>query len=297
MKSYKFINLKLAVGSMFFLFLIALAWTGCKDDTPNPCDNVVCQNGGSCVDGNCNCPEGFSGNFCEEVDFPYDAGKYVSQMSDFGDGIVQSWVEVDGDGNPIAIGLTMNEEALTNLGGRKEVSSQMPEQAANTLFEHVVLSWSSTGHQPAPEYRPPHFDFRFYMISEDERSGIQINDFETSPVPPRILPADYANFDGGNGNGFSVFFVGVSWSDSMAPEWNGGEFTHSFVYGSHMTNIVFMGPHITEAYLLTNPNATVDIKQPQEVRRPGYYPTKYSIRYDADKQEYEVALENFVKRD
>ncbi len=32
---------------------------------PDPCANVSCLNGGTCVNGNCNCPPGFSGANCE----------------------------------------------------------------------------------------------------------------------------------------------------------------------------------------------------------------------------------------
>ena len=35
---------------------------GCKKD---PCKDVTCQNGGSCVDGSCVCPAGFEGTNCE----------------------------------------------------------------------------------------------------------------------------------------------------------------------------------------------------------------------------------------
>jgi hypothetical protein len=31
----------------------------------NPCAGVVCQNGGVCQNGDCSCPAGYEGNFCE----------------------------------------------------------------------------------------------------------------------------------------------------------------------------------------------------------------------------------------
>lgn len=37
--------------------------SSCKDE---PCDNVVCQNNGVCMEGVCDCPLGFEGEFCEE---------------------------------------------------------------------------------------------------------------------------------------------------------------------------------------------------------------------------------------
>jgi len=33
----------------------------------DPCDNVSCENGGTCVDGTCACPDGFEGEFCQQT--------------------------------------------------------------------------------------------------------------------------------------------------------------------------------------------------------------------------------------
>lgn len=43
-------------------FILALFSSGCKD----PCDEVYCQNGGTCDEGVCDCPEGYSGPHCED---------------------------------------------------------------------------------------------------------------------------------------------------------------------------------------------------------------------------------------
>lgn len=46
-----------------FATLLGLLWfAGCK----NPCKDVNCQNGGQCVDGNCQCADGFYGTQCEK---------------------------------------------------------------------------------------------------------------------------------------------------------------------------------------------------------------------------------------
>ncbi len=46
----------------FLLFAVALSlFSACKDK----CDSVACLNGGSCSEGICECPAGFSGTSCE----------------------------------------------------------------------------------------------------------------------------------------------------------------------------------------------------------------------------------------
>lgn len=53
------------------------------------CDGVVCQNGGACVDGACDCPDGYMGTNCEDFDpnraqALLDAGKTPLELFDGG---------------------------------------------------------------------------------------------------------------------------------------------------------------------------------------------------------------------
>lgn len=52
---------------LFFATLILLTTAACdKCDKPDICEGITCLNGGTCVNGNCDCPEGFGGSDCGE---------------------------------------------------------------------------------------------------------------------------------------------------------------------------------------------------------------------------------------
>jgi hypothetical protein len=74
---------------------------------PDPCEEIVCQNGGTCVDGTCNCPEGFAGTLCETALLPktveVTAIKVIKVPATKADGT--AW-DTDGTGPDIAPVLT-----------------------------------------------------------------------------------------------------------------------------------------------------------------------------------------------
>ncbi|MBK9678062.1 MAG: calcium-binding EGF-like domain-containing protein [Saprospiraceae bacterium] len=42
-------------------FALTLLMTSCSKK--DPCEDIICQNGGTCENGDCKCPAGYEGNF------------------------------------------------------------------------------------------------------------------------------------------------------------------------------------------------------------------------------------------
>ncbi|MBX7053054.1 MAG: calcium-binding EGF-like domain-containing protein [Flavobacteriales bacterium] len=67
---------------MNFTF-VALALLSCNKDNTDPCENVVCQNGGTCTEGTCYCTAGYEGASCETEQRNKFIGSYsTTQLCD-----------------------------------------------------------------------------------------------------------------------------------------------------------------------------------------------------------------------
>lgn len=226
----------------------------------------------------------------------------VGETEPLGQGQVRSWVSLDKNGNPTAIGLTFSETALLNLpkgplpgDGWAEVSLALPAQASATAFKHIGLNWNPNGHTPAKIYDVPHFDFHFYMITEAERAAITATgeDLPRTKKQPaaEFVPAGYIYApDSEHAR------MGAHWVNPLSKELQGGTFSSTFIYGSYNGNLIFAEPMISKAFLETKANLTENIKLPAQYARKAYYPTKYSVRYDPVQKEYTVALEGMTLR-
>ena len=57
----KLIFLLLTVCGLTFVLI-----SSCKKETKDPCEGITCLNGGTCANGSCNCPQGYSGSNCSQ---------------------------------------------------------------------------------------------------------------------------------------------------------------------------------------------------------------------------------------
>lgn len=59
------------LGQLLNAALFTIMVVGCRpQDASHPCEPISCLNGGTCVNGVCDCPDGFEGELCELIKTP-----------------------------------------------------------------------------------------------------------------------------------------------------------------------------------------------------------------------------------
>jgi hypothetical protein len=229
---------------------------------------------------------------------------FKGPVSQFQDGHAWTWYEVDGKNKPLRLGATIDAKAMSSLDpGDTEtpghdhenmLSILFPVQAKDTVpFIHFGLDWNPHGHEPAGVYDKPHFDFHFYMISEESREAIPIyqeaqKKFDNFPDAV-YMPQNYMAIPGG------VPQMGAHWVDVTSPELNGQLFTQTFLMGSYDGKVIFYEPMITKAFILAHDSFEREVPKPAKVQKSGYYPTKMRLERAADGS-VSIILEEFEWR-
>ena len=243
------------------------------------------------------------------------------RVEQIGAGTVQSFVTLDQQNAPLAVGVTISAGALEQLPqspntvsrcydldgsgthtgheciGDLERILDLPAAASAGLpFKWITVNWNAAGH-PAP-YNRAHFDFHFYAADRELIEGItpgrcgELVDCghftrATRPVPARYLPGGHISV------GAVVPRMGNHLLDSQSPELKDSlPFTRTFIYGAYEGQLIFWEPMITLDLLRKTREACWDISQPQGFRQAGYYPTQYCVR-ERQQGERTVSLERF----
>jgi hypothetical protein len=205
-------------------------------------------------------------------------------------GNAQSFVTKDANGNPQSMGFTFTEDALTDL---PDVVTETPiplPKDNGTVVDHISVDYNPHGHEPVGIYDKPHFDFHFYFIPEAEQMLIDTGaKMEVLPAA-EFIPPSYQPTPSG------VPMMGKHWGDVTSGEFNGKPFDRTYIYGSYNGKFIFHEPMVTLAFLQSKQNFTDPIKQQAKVQIEGYYPTTYSVSYDADKKMYTVTLGGLTLR-
>jgi hypothetical protein len=213
---------------------------------------------------------------------------FYGEPQALGNGMIRSFVKLDQEGKPETIGMKFTTGALLGLPGDSTVEHDthvpLPAEASATGFDHLEVDWNPVGHEPKPIYGLPHFDFHFYRITVEEQAEV-VGGPDTISVPPVFVPSDYVS------GVIAVPDMGVHWFDPKAPEFNGQKFTDTYIYGFYHGKLTFVEPMATAAFISSQPDFKLQIKQPQAFQASGYYPAIQHLYYDATTKEYTMALE------
>jgi len=165
----------------------------------------------------------------------------------------------------------------------------MPARRPKTGYDHATLDWNPSGHAPAGIYTPPHFDVHFYMI---DRPHPRRHTFKGDAAaqaakrrPPTCCPAGYvAPRTPPSRRWASTPFNrrGLEFKASPSPP--------PHLRFSQGRGYVFVEPMVTKAFLETRPDVTLDVRTPKAYSRPGWYPSRYRVAYDAKAKSYVVAM-------
>lgn len=227
-----------------------------------------------------------------------NANSYSGPVAPLGGGTAHLVVLTNAANQPVSLSLVLDAATLRGLppnekkdGSEWEYLVPMPP-GPKTAFNHVTIDWNPHGHIPPGIYTVPHFDFHFYVIDRKHQMAVA---FPKQEKDPRARVSNAALVP----NGYQV--VPESVSDQMgvhainlaSPEFHGKPFTATFIYGYYKGRLIFIEPMVTRAFLLSHPSATYRIPTPKKYSYPGYYPTTYSVRYDAAHQSYVIELAGF----
>jgi hypothetical protein len=244
------------------------------------------------------------------------------EQKNIGRGTVRTWLKVDArTREPRSLGVTLTESALMGLPGDNdnaqagsqrlrlmdggpnhtyEYELKFPAEAAETAFNHMGFNWNPEGHGPRGVFTKPHFDVHFYMATTEYRHAIMVDLQDADPIhlktsnlepPAQFLPPDYQLAPN-----TAEPRMGSHYADMTSPELKPGNFANIFLIGAHGGNILFWEPMITKAFFESKPNFTGKLKLPEAYPVSGYYPTSYSVVYDRNRQEFNIALDGLTFR-
>lgn len=241
--------------------------------------------------------------FCDKDDFDGRKGLLRGPEVSVHGGKSWTWVQLDKQGNPESIGISINDKALNGVpigsgtghghGGENSWVLKFNPVAGTVLpFNHVGMNWNPSGHEPEHFYGKPHFDFHFYSMTPQEVAAIppyEVDSVKFKNWPaPEYFPANYINPGGG------VPQMGAHWVDVTSGEFKGQPFTQTFIFGSYDGKVTFYEPMITQEFLKTQTNFQRSIPVPTKFQTSGWYPTSLKIvKHDGIT---DIILEKFVYR-
>ncbi|MBM2816793.1 MAG: hypothetical protein HW421_3555 [Ignavibacteria bacterium] len=217
---------------------------------------------------------------------------YTGASVALGNGTATCWVKMNTSGVPVQLGLSLSEGALVSLPDTMaSYIVPLPSKALVTGFNHISLDWNPMGHEPSAIYGLPHFDFHFYLISQEERMMITAMGSDTNNLYQNpgagYLAAGYMLMPG-----TGVPMMGAHALDVTSPELNGAKFTETLIYGYYKGSMVFVEPMITLEYLNSKPTLMKMVKMPAKFAKTGYYPSYVNVNFNSTNKNNMIILDS-----
>ena len=206
-----------------------------------------------------------------------------------GEGYARTYIRQDKSG-PKEIGIALSRGALKGLSHEmEEFVLPLPTGAHVRPYRHVTLDWNPHGHEPETIYTKPHFDMHFYFVSNGFRQKITCVGEDEIPCLKQpstdSIPSQYAPTPAG------VPKMGWHWVDLLAPEFNGGIFTRTFIYGYYQGKMIFAEPMVTLEYLQSRQTSLKEVRRPERYPyQGGYFPYQYKVSYDQELKLHKISL-------
>jgi hypothetical protein len=216
---------------------------------------------------------------------------YWGEPVQVGDGYARSYMKMHHT-HPSELGVALSEGGTQNLPQiMQEFILPLPTEVNLSPYKHITFDWNPHGHEPDGVYDKPHFDIHFYFISNEQRQLISCQGEDavlcTKNISAQYLPSFYAPTPAG------VPLMGWHWVDLLAPEFNGGIFTRTFIYGYYDGLPIFIEPMVTLEFLLSKEISEKEIRTPVKFARAGHYPKTYKVYFDNDLKMYKILLKDF----
>jgi hypothetical protein len=217
---------------------------------------------------------------------------------------VCTWAVMDGDA-VVEVGATI---PLASIEGAADdapftwpptmgAAVDMPDASRQNGVSHLTMLWESMGHPPAT-FLVPHFDFHFYLISQDERLAIDCSELskpsdlpEGYAMPDEQLPPELVEITGVETLiGLCVPEMGMHSLVAVEME-SPDPFDGTLVVGYYEEKPIFLEPMISRSLLMER--RSFDLAVPAVPGLQGEQPTMFRADYDAEQDAYRFTFSGF----
>ena len=179
----------------FYILIIILLTFGCKKD---PCESVICVNGGDCLHGSCYCPTGYYGSDCSQQFTPLKIiiDSLIITKFPFNDSTGASW---DQDASPYSPDIY--PEILLNSPLDTAYNSWFLYPDADSSFSYIFIP-GFDANDVVKDFTQPTYQYTFNLwdydndsingYTDDLISQINFTPYSSNNKFPSIISLDSA---------------------------------------------------------------------------------------------------------